>query len=103
MATEASQQRMLRRWWKRTSEALDASPAFQHAMRALRRRWRRHPFCNASPRFLREWCARWGREFGGRPYTKAYRCTKRLGTRYCWNWRVQGTTRCHRHQQEVPA
>ena len=27
----------------------------------------------------------------------------RLGTRYCWNWRVQDTTRCHRHQQQMSA
>jgi len=41
----------------------------------------------------------WGRELGGRP-PQARRCTKRLGTRLCWNWRVNGTTRCHRHPQE---
>jgi hypothetical protein len=98
MATRASQQRMARRFHQRFRETLEASPGFQAAVRARRCHRRRHPYCDVHPRYLRALCVQWGRELGGRP-PRNRRCTKRLGTRYCWNWRVEGTTRCWRHQR----
>jgi hypothetical protein len=103
MATRDSEQRRTRRFHQRFRETVEASPGFQAAVRARLRHRRRHPYAAAPSRYLRALCVQWGRELGGRPYTKAYRCTKRLGTRLCWNWRVEGTTRCYRHQQEVSA
>jgi hypothetical protein len=47
---------------------------------------------------IREYCVWAGRVLGGRP-AEERRCTKRLGTRRCWNWRVKGTDRCHLHQR----
>lgn len=41
-------------------------------------------------------CAWIGRERGGRP-PRERRCTKRLGSRLCWNWRIPGADRCWRH------
>jgi hypothetical protein len=99
MATEESEKRMARRFFQRFMAPLEASPAFQQAVRARARRRRRHPYCGHTPGYVQALCQQWGRELGGRP-PKARRCTKRLGTRYCWNWRVKGTARCHRHQQE---
>ena len=37
-----------------------------------------------------------GRWLGGRP-PKSRRCTKRLGTRLCWNWRESEMDRCRLH------
>lgn len=54
-------------------------------------------FPNLSDDWIQMACAMAGRELGGRP-SRERRCTKRLGTRYCWNWRVGGTDRCHLHQ-----
>ena len=102
MATQESEQRMARRFFQRFRETLEDSPAFHQHMRTWARHRRRHPYCDVPPRALRALCVQWGRALGGRP-PRARRCTKRLGTRYCWNWHALGTTRCHRHQQEVPA
>ena len=44
-------------------------------------------------------CVYMGKWLGGRA-RKARRCTKRLGSRLCWNWRVWGTDRCYRHRRE---
>jgi len=99
MATQESAKRMARRFHQHFRETVEASPGFQQAMRAWRRHRQRHPYAEVHPAYLRSLCVQWGRELGGRP-PKARRCTRRLGMRYCWNWRVDGTTRCHRHQQE---
>lgn len=96
MATEESHKRMARRFRQRFDKSVDASPAFQQQMRDRERRRRRHPYCVHTPGYVRALCVQWGRELGGRP-PRVRRCTKRLGTRYCWNWRVEGTTRCYRH------
>jgi hypothetical protein len=82
-------------------KSVETSPAFQQQMRALRRCLRRHPYTHAAPGYLWQVYADWGRLLGGRPRT-VDRCTKRLGTRLCWNWRVEGTTRCWRHQPAHP-
>lgn len=46
------------------------------------------------------WRALEGALLGGKARGKR-RCTKRLNTRQCGNWRVRGTTRCHRHQKRL--
>lgn len=51
------------------------------------------------PPALRAYCAAQGRAKGGRP-TLDRRCTKRLGTRFCWLWRTGETDRCLRHQRD---
>lgn len=98
MATYESRQRMARRRGQQALAALRARPDVQAMLRDQRRRLRRHPYRFVHPGCLLLYYYQWGRELGGRP-PKARRCTKRLGTRSCWNWRVKGTTRCHRHQR----
>ena len=99
MATSESRQRMERRRRQQALAALRARPDVQALLHDQHRRLRRHPYRFVHPGLLWLYCYQWGRELGGRP-PKARRCTKRLGTRLCWNWRVNGTTRCHRHPQE---
>ncbi len=99
MATYESRQRMARRRAHRSFEAWKARPDVQAMLHDQHRRLRRHPYRFVHPGLLWLYCYQWGRELGGRP-PKARRCTKRLGTRYCWNWRVKGTTRCHRHPRD---
>jgi len=66
-------------------------------LRELRnRKRRRHLY--ASFAWMASFVA--GHKLGGRP-PKARRCTKRLGTRLCWNWRADGTDRCRLHQRAV--
>lgn len=95
-ATYESERRMARRLHQARA-LFKASPAARRFLLARARRRRRHPYCDVPPMILWMWCRQWGRELGGRP-PKARRCTKLLGTRHCWNWRVEGTTRCYRHQ-----
>jgi hypothetical protein len=66
--------------------------------RRLRRR--RMPWANASELWFRCWLA--GGLEGGRPKDVSHRCTKRLGSRLCWNWRAAGSDRCWRHQRRGP-
>lgn len=54
-------------------------------LRGLRRRER-----------IRAKRARGGRRYGGRP-PRRRRCSKRLGSRFCWNWSAAGTDRCRLH------
>jgi hypothetical protein len=99
MAMDESTQRMERR---RLQQWLDA---WRPGMRALwrqmeqRQRYlRRHPFSGAAPEVLRAHC-RWnGMLYGGRAPSHR-RCRKRLKTRFCRNWSVDGTDRCHRHRR----
>jgi hypothetical protein len=97
MATQESEDRMVRRHLQRYREAFE--PAVQAWRRDQRRRTQRHPYRHVHPALLWLFCRWWGSALGGRP-PQERRCTKRLGTRYCWNWRVEGTTRCHRHQSQ---
>ena len=73
------------------------------ALRRYRRKVRRlrwpsvHPTLMGGDRGPLQWlCGIAGRRHGGRPPPEQ-RCTKRLGTRFCWNWRSEGTDRCWRH------
>jgi hypothetical protein len=101
MMTAVSQKRSERRRRQRARERWQASPDCQTLRRAIRRQRRRQQYPPVLwPFVYLVLCPHWGRTLGGRP-RKARRCTKRLGTRYCWNWRVGGTTRCHRHQHEA--
>ena len=48
---------------------------------------------------MKKWRQGWaGRCRGGRP-PKERRCTKRIGSRLCWNWREEGCDRCWRHRR----
>jgi hypothetical protein len=103
MATIESQKRMERRRRQRWWERLNADPEIQALRRqitrefAARRRYQqRHPFSGRHPGLLWMHCIAAGIQQGGRP-PKTRRCTKRLGTRLCWNWRAPETDRCYRH------
>ena len=98
MATWESEKRMERRrnqkWW----EELNRQPeviALRREMARRQRYLRRHPYAG-QPTLAYMHCVYMGIRLGGRA-RKARRCTKRLGTKLCWNWRVGGTHRCHRH------
>lgn len=98
MATLESEKRMERRrnqkWW----EELNRQPeviALRREMARRQRYLRRHPYAG-QPTLAYMHCVYMGIRLGGRA-RKARRCTKRLGTKLCWNWRVGGTDRCHRH------
>jgi hypothetical protein len=102
MATKESKQRNERRRWQRLRERWQADPAMQALRRQLKARQRyrqRHPF-SEFPELALMHCWVKGIELGGRP-PKARRCTKRLGSRLCWNWRMPGSNKCYRHQQAV--
>ena len=104
MATEESRKRSERRRYQRSRERWMADPETQALRRVIeaRRRYRqRHPYTGyaESPSIrglLLLRCISAGVTLGGRP-PQARRCTKRLGTRYCWNWQAMGTDRCPRH------
>jgi hypothetical protein len=101
MATLESRERMARRRRQKLREAMCADPEMQALSRAIRAQLRyhaRHPWARF-PALLRMNCIAAGIARGGRPRRaqRARRCTKRLGTRYCWNWQVRGTDRCYRH------
>jgi hypothetical protein len=100
MATRESEKRMERRrnqkWW----EELNRQPeviALRREMARRQRYLRRHPYAG-QPTLAYMHCVYMGIRLGGRA-RKARRCTKRLGTKLCWNWRVGGTDRCHRHER----
>lgn len=98
MATWASQQRMERRRQQRARERRHADPqmiALGRYLDARARYMARHPWAR-HPALLRMWCMASGIRFGGRP-PKVRRCTKRLGSRFCWNWRLPDTDRCALH------
>ena len=107
LATIESQKRMARRRRQRWWERLNRDPEVMALRRAMARRQRyrrRHPFSGSEHDpglrgllFMR--CVYMGITLGGRP-PKTRRCTKRLGTRYCWNWRAPGTDRCLRHGRQ---
>jgi hypothetical protein len=102
MATLESQKRMERRRHQRWWEAFNRDPeiiALRRYIAARQRYQQRHPFSGRPWGLLYMHCAYMGIRFGGRA-RKARRCTKRLGTRFCHNWRAPGTDRCIRHRRE---
>jgi hypothetical protein len=102
MATYESQKRMERRRHQRWREAFNRDPeviALRRYVAARQRYERRHPFSGRLRPLLRLHCMAAGILKGGRP-SAARRCTKRLGSRFCWNWRAPGTDRCSRHGRE---
>jgi hypothetical protein len=101
MATEESQKRTERRRLQRWREAWNRQPeiiAFRRAIAARQRYQQRHPFSGRHPGLLLIHCITAGIQQGGRP-PKARRCSKRLESRFCWNWRASGTDRCYRHSR----
>jgi hypothetical protein len=102
MATLEFEKRMERRRRQRWWEELNRQPEVMVLRREIARRaryQRRHPFSGQSASIrglLYMHCVYMGIRFGGRA-RKARRCTKQLGSRLCWNWRVSGTDRCYRH------
>jgi hypothetical protein len=115
MPTDASITRQVRRQLLKAMEVWRASPEYQARMRAQQRqqrrqqqreiRQRRFAFMavgNADspwPQVFKEWYIKHlGRTLGGKP-SRHRRCTKRLGTRQCWNWRTSHSDRCHRHSR----
>jgi hypothetical protein len=102
MATIESQKRMERRRVQRWWEELNRTPEVIALRREMARRQRylaRHPYAG-QPTLAYMHCAYMGIRFGGRA-RKARRCTKRLGSRLCWNWRAPGTDRCVRHGRKT--
>ncbi len=93
MASERTVRRHDQQWRAEFQAELNADPAYRRAKRNRQRR-RYGPEMELVVRYL--FCPRWGRTLGGRP-PQERRCTKRLGRRYCWNWQVSGTDRCHKH------
>jgi hypothetical protein len=97
MATFERQPRSTRRhhrWverWQRDAEYL----TLHQRLEARLRYQHKHPWSGPLKPLLWMHGLLAGIQLGGRP--KARRCTKRLGTRYCWNWQVLGTDRCARH------
>ena len=86
MATLESEKRMERRrnqkWW----EELNRQPeviALRREMARRQRYLRRHPYAG-QPTLAYMHCVYMGIRLGGRA-RKARRCTKRLGTKLCWN------------------
>jgi hypothetical protein len=101
MATWESEQWMERRRRQKYVERLYADPEIIALRRELGARLRyeaRHPW-RWFPHLLRMYCIGIGINEGGRP-PQARRCTKRLGSRRCWNWRASGTDRCYRHGRQ---
>jgi hypothetical protein len=109
MPSEESRKRCERRRHQRWRERWMADPEIQVLRRVLeaRRRYRqRHPFTGYAERpevrgHMLMHCISAGVIRGGRP-PQARRCTKRLGTRYCWNWQARGADRCHLHPRTNP-
>jgi hypothetical protein len=100
MATLESQKRMERRRNQKSWERLLADPEIQALRREIVRRQKyraKHPYAG-QPTLAYMHCVYMGIRLGGRA-RKARRCTKRLGTRLCRNWRVLGTDRCYRHRR----
>lgn len=89
---ESASDRTIKRDLQRMYAEIYAQPWYKQRLRNLRRR--RYP--NRRVETVQWWCGHVGRKLGGRP-PKYRRCTKRLGTRFCWNWRVDGTDRCRLH------
>jgi hypothetical protein len=103
MATVESQKRMERRRLQRWREAWNCQPeiiALRRTIAARQRYQQRHPFSGGHPGLLRMHCIVAGIQQGGRP-PRARRCRKRLGSRFCWNWRMPGTDRCPRHGRQL--
>jgi hypothetical protein len=101
MATLESQKRSERRRRQKSWERFKREPwvvAFRHEIDRRQKYQVKHPY-TGQPGLLYMHCAYMGIRFGGRA-RKARRCTKRLGTTLCWNWRVGGTDRCHRHGRQ---
>jgi hypothetical protein len=106
MATRESEKRMERRRRQRWWEELNRQPEVIALRREIARRARyrrRHPFSGQSASIrglLYMHCVYAGIRLGGRA-RKGRRCTKRLGTRVCHNWRAPGTDRCYRHRRQI--
>lgn len=96
---ERAVRRRLQRLWAEGAEALAeyrATPEYRRRERnRKRRRWP-----DASPWMVDFLCSTEGRDKGGRP-PAARRCTRRVGSRFCWNWSLRGTDRCWRHERSV--
>ena len=102
MATLESEKRMERRRNQRWWEQLNRTPeviALRREIAGRQRHRARHPYAG-QPGLISMHCVYMGIRFGGRA-RKAHRCSKRLDTRLCWNWRAPGTDRCVRHRRQT--
>jgi hypothetical protein len=105
VATIESKKRMERRRRQRRWEQFNREPEVIALRREITRRQRyrqRHPYSGSAPGvrgLLLIRCVSAGIQLGGRP-PKPRRCRKRLGSRFCWNWRTPGTDRCYRHRRQ---
>jgi hypothetical protein len=78
-------------------------PDVQAILREIRRKQKRRKWPGLRLHTEGDWwwlgflCGMKGRELGGRPPADR-RCTKRLGSRLCWNWREGKTDRCLLHR-----
>jgi hypothetical protein len=102
MATEESEKRMERRRRQRWREELNRQPEVIALRREIARRQRyraKHPYAG-QPGLIFMRCVYFGKKLGGRA-RGGRRCTKRLQTRVCHNWRAPGTDRCHMHMRSA--
>lgn len=90
--TERTERRQAQRRW----EGFYAGPEAQAVLREIRRKRERRRWPGAPLLLVDFLCGKEGREKGGRPPAER-RCTKRLGSRLCWNWRTADGDRCHLH------
>ena len=105
MATEESRKRSERRRWQKQKAQWLADPYYVALRQELYRRQRyrqRHPYTGyrdnrVQRALLFMHCTYAGVTLGGRPPLRR-RCRKRLGSRYCWNWRTVGD-RCQKHRR----
>jgi hypothetical protein len=58
------------------------------------------PLARVPPEVVRLFCIADGMNLGGRP-ARSRRCTKRLGSQFCWNWREPRADRCWRHARQT--
>ena len=104
MATLESEKRSERRRHQKFWERENRDPeviALRRQIDRCQRYLAKHPYAG-QPVLLFMHCCYMGIRFGGRA-RKGRRCTKRLSSRICRNWRVPGTDRCWRHARATRA
>jgi len=104
MATIASQKRMERRRLQRLRTWYINLPEYQAMLREIKawQRYRRRRRFTGQPTLAWMHCTYMGITKGGRAAGDR-RCTKRLGSKVCHNWREAGRDRCYRHRREPEA
>jgi|SRR5215468_1807539 len=88
---------------QRLRDEIEAEVAAWHRTTEWRRWWRnrqRRRWPGWPPEVVRLFCIADGMNLGGRP-ARSRRCTKRRGSRVCWNWREPRADRCWRHARQT--